>query len=301
MPSTDHAAPPSAPAAGEAPAKPAADAIDAPEPAAVAEALREASYVHLLVRTDGASVAAAGLLADRLPAFRCSPVAFEASEPEADAADLQVAVGCRHPDGEPSVSGPDHALAVRRLLDATSAGDPDASEDSAVPVLAQAGAVCARLGHSGSVGDRSPDTASDSSDSADSEATEAPPVATPTDPGSGLQYGTLVHAPFAGDRAMTEAVTGDDDPTATRTRAALATIDDAPDRAAGAVERLLAPRPTPAGPLATVEGLADVLDAVARTDPGAALTVRSAATPTRHSTRGERPASGFTPPSARPA
>jgi hypothetical protein len=101
--------------------------------------------------------------------------------------------------------------------------------------------------------------------------TDAPPVATPTDPAAGLRYGTLVHAPFSGDAGAAASIGDADDPEEVASRAGLATIRTAPARAAGAVERLLRPRPSPDGPVATVEGLADVLDTAARTDPGAAL------------------------------
>ncbi|MFW5903651.1 MAG: hypothetical protein ACOCS7_02825, partial [Halolamina sp.] len=105
-----------------------------------------------------------------------------------------------------------------------------------------------------------------------------PGVAVPTaDLADGLAHSTLVHASFSGDESAAGAtladlaLPADLDESARREVASLVAIDateDAPARAAGAVERFLRPYVTPAGPFETLGGYADVLDALATTAPG---------------------------------
>jgi hypothetical protein len=106
----------------------------------------------------------------------------------------------------------------------------------------------------------------------------------------GLAHSTLVHGPFSGDvdaagATLAElelpAELGDDD---RRRLASVVALDASGGESASAdaMERALRPL-APGGPFETVGGFADVLDAVARTEPGTALAlalghdVRSAA------------------------
>ncbi|WP_122088279.1 exonuclease RecJ [Halalkalicoccus subterraneus] len=101
-------------------------------------------------------------------------------------------------------------------------------------------------------------------------------VGIPTaDLADGLAHSTLFHASFSGEETAAGAELAelaDDD----RMVASLAALDavgseSASERAATAIERALRPHATPEGPFETAEGLADVLDCLARDAPGIAL------------------------------
>lgn len=112
-----------------------------------------------------------------------------------------------------------------------------------------------------------------------------PGVAVPTaDLADGLAHSTLFVAPFSGETDAARAALAGLDFDADSVRAgdlsaddhrrlaslvALTVTADAPPRAADAVQRAL--RPTVGGPFETVGGYADVLDAVAREQPGTAV------------------------------
>ncbi len=219
--------------------------------ASVAARCRESDFVRLLATPDGDALAATGLLADALASHG---VAFHASVTRCPApatgADLTVTVG--HAGGDCSVA---HPLAVTAHETAT---ELDAAPD---PRLALAGAVAAG---------ETPGAHADLLEAADIES--APGLGVPTDdPAEGLAHTTLAHAAFSGDpEATASALTGvDRDGRTLASLLALAAVesDEAPPRAAEAVERALGAHPLD-GPFATLEGYADVLDAVARERPG---------------------------------
>ncbi|WP_254537766.1 hypothetical protein [Halomarina litorea] len=219
--------------------------------ASVADRCRDSEFVRLLATPDGDALAATGLLADALASHG---VAFHASvtrhpDPTTEA-DLTVTVG--HAGGDCSVAPPLSitAHATAEQLDAA----PD-------PVLALAGAVAA--------GDI-PGTHADVLEAAGIES--APGLGVPTDDvAEGLAHTTFAHAAFSGDpEAAASALAGvDRDGRTLASLLALAAVesDEAPPRAAEAVERALGAHPLD-GPFTTLEGYADVLDAVARERPG---------------------------------
>lgn len=244
-----------------------------PEPGDVAARLQRAEFVRVLARTDGDAVAAAGLLARALDRqgtpFQVSPTDSRAQRARriersggeattiaigtADAADVTIA------DAEASTT----AAAIVRELD-----------EAPNPVLTLAGSLA---------------TGDDPGDHPDLLATareqgieRRPGVGVPTtDLADGLAHSMAFRAPFSGDRdAAAEALDAIDVPTETdddadrRAVASLVAIEATsgrtPERAAEAIERVLRPHGI-AGAFATVEGYADVLDSVAREQPGTAI------------------------------
>lgn len=214
----------------------------------LAELLAAAGFVRLAPRADGDAIAAAGLLLRALSA-RSTPFQARVVPPTDDPpADATLPVG--FPDGLAPDDRPVSAAAadlVREL-----GCEPD-------PGLALAGCL---LG-----GD--PDAAGVELDRRDG-------VGIPTaDLADGLAHSTLVHAGFSGDETAAAAALAElvDDGRAVASLAALETVgsDGASERAATAIERALRPHATPDGPFETAEGLADVLDCLARDAPGLAL------------------------------
>jgi hypothetical protein len=236
--------------------------------ASVADRCRDSEFVRLLATPDGEALAATGLLADALAS---TGTAFHASltrRPDrvADGADLTVTVG--HPadegggdDGDDTDSDGDrHSLT--RPLATTAYATAEALDAGPDPVLALAGVVAS--------GD-SPDSHADLVEAA--EVTSEAGLGVPTDDAAdGLAHTTLAHVAFSGDREATLAALDgvDRDGRTLASLLALAAVEseDAPPRAAHAVERALGAHPLPDGPFATLEGYADVLDAVARERPG---------------------------------
>ncbi|MHB9285699.1 hypothetical protein ACKVMT_01500 [Halobacteriales archaeon Cl-PHB] len=230
----------------------------------VAAACRDAGLVRLVAAPDGDALAAMGVLGR---AFAATDLAFQASvvatpdhDPGATDADCTVALG------RPDVTA-DHAL----LADAAGAVSQQAyavTSDlgDADPVLALAGAIAADRPATGQVHE----------DATASGVERRPGVAVPTDDvADGLAHSTLVHGPLSGDREAAEAALADldsaDDAERGRRVASLAALSvtgaaDATPRAAEAVERIC--RPYVGGPFATVGGYADVLDALAVSQPG---------------------------------
>lgn len=228
-------------------------------PSAVADRLREAALVRLVAAGTGDGVAAAGLLAEALDragvAYQTSVVALPAPATRETDADLTVALGRPAPaadlqlgvDADPAAA---EAFAVVREF-----GD----QPGAV-VLALAGVLAAG---------REPDERL--SEQLDRRPGLAIPVA---EPGDGLAHSTLVHGPFSGSpEAATRLLEGLSDGRAVASAVALAVAgdEDGVPRGAVAVERLL--RPRTGGPVETVGGYADVLDALAREQPGRAVAV----------------------------
>lgn len=237
---------------------------------AVAAACRDAEFVRLVASADGDALAAIGVLARALDAtgrpFQASVVEPPADPTRATDADVTIAVGCTDAPADHSLTPGTEPLSETAFEAARELGvDGD-------PVLALAGASTADGAPSGDLLDA---------------ATEAgvqrrPGVAVPTTGlDEGLAYSTLVHAPFSGNPdAASEALAALDlspddsehDDEARRRIASMLAIrtvahDGATPRAADAVEGALRPH-AGTGPFATVEGFGDVLDAVAREQPG---------------------------------
>lgn len=268
-----------------------------------AAALSSAAFVRLVPRADGDALAAAGLLARALRGvgvpFQVRVAALGADVP-ASGDGVLAAVGSDLTDADVTVESPAEPTSLRAyevasalVGESTDAGadtgtDPTAPPD---PVLALAGVVAGGA-HPGSAAASLVETAE-----AGGAIERRPGVAVPVDdPVDGLAHSTLFHAPFSGDGTAVEtalasisqstgsgtasdgaasdgAASDDGTRRAIASFLALSTAEDADatPRAATAVERALGPYATPDGPLATIGGFADVLDAAARERPGTGL------------------------------
>jgi hypothetical protein len=242
----------------------AADRHEGPSPGDVATRLRDAGFVRFVVAPDGDSAAAVGLLASALDTsgvpYQISVTPLSERPERSTDADLTVAIGRSVPDAALTIGG-DSTSSPRAYAVATELGS-DRLE------LALAGAVAA----DGHPGDELATRA------AERGIERRPSVGIPTtDRADGLVHSTLVHAPFSGDRTAVEsAVAGLDfdepeDRRALASQVALAVGTDPDGTACGAsrAERFL--RPLSGGPFETIEGYADVLDAVVREQPGLAV------------------------------
>lgn len=249
---------------------------DAGEHAAsdVAGRIREAEFVRLAGAATGDGLAASGVLARALAAlgrpFQVSLAPLAADAARGTDADMAVAVGRADAAADlhlPGTARPasETALAVARELGAV--------EEAGTTLLALAFAGCHADGRvDGDIADR-----------AAAEFDRRPGLAVPTaDPADGLAHSTLVHLPVSGDRdAAADLLAEHDLPTdgaldeADRRRlASLVAIeaagdDDVPPRGGEAVERIC--RPFAGGPVETVGGYGDILDAVARERPGTGI------------------------------
>lgn len=247
------------------------------EPAAsdVADRLREVGFVRLVGAATGDGLAASGVLARTLAArdrpFQVSLAAIPTEGDRATEADLTVAVGRTDPTADLAMSG------VER------------------PASEVAAAVARELGHELDAGTLALALAGVAADgrAADSGLTELaveagferrPGTARPTtDLADALAHSALVHSPVSGDPEAAASLLADHglpsdaaalDEDGRRHLASLLALrtvgdDDVPPRGGEAVERAL--RPLAGGPAVTVEGYADVLDAVARERPGTAV------------------------------
>ncbi len=244
------------------------DALSASD---IAATLRDADFVRIVAHADGDALAAGGLLARACATagipFQVSATSFPAHRTDAGDDELVMTVGGQGGN----VTLPEHTrpTSVVAFDVATElGGSPD-------PVLALAGAVAA--GVSPGAGDtaRLLDTA---------DLTRRPGVSTPTeDVADGVAHSTLLHAGFSGDAGAVQAelaeldlpVELDDD--AHRKIASLVALsvagpEGATPRAGETVQRAL--RPYELGddhPFATLDGYADVLDAVAHEQPGTGI------------------------------
>lgn len=239
---------------------------------ATAETLASAPFVRVVAASDGDSLAAAGILAGACEQ-RALPFQLRLGD-EGNATEdaVTVAVGPVGVEGDVTLSRPASpaAYAAATALDA----DPD-------PVLTLAGTLAAGEGV---------ESAPDALEAAEGAGLlqRRPGVAIPTENDSaGLAASTRLHAPFSGDESATAALVAElragesddehEDAAAesfTRRFASLValetvTAEGATARAADSVGQALHPYATPDGPFATLGGYADVLDAVARTAPGA--------------------------------
>jgi hypothetical protein len=242
------------------------------DPSAVADALRGASFARLVSHADGDALAAAGALTAALDA-RGVPYQVSAARTAADAT-RRLTRG----------SGDDAATVAIGFRDPTAdAALPTAPSLAAHTVVAELGAdpdpVRCLAGHVAGGADLVAGGGADLVERAGLEA--SPGVAVPTaDLADGLAHATLLHAPWSGDPERARALLAelglpaDLDADARRRVASLVAVDataEAPPRAAEAVERALRPLRTPDLAFETLEGYADVLECVARGDPGTAI------------------------------
>jgi hypothetical protein len=221
----------------------------APSPSDAATRLREAAFVRLFATPDGDALAGAGLLAGALdgPFQVRTAVSAGGVSREDDA----LTITCGLDGGDLSLTGLVGPVAHAAAAE-LGGGDPS---------LALAGVVAAG---------NTPGRHAGLCEAAGAES--GPGVGVPTDDvADGLAHTTLVHAAFSGDpEAAAQALAGKErDGRTLASLVALSAVRDAPPRAATAVERALAPHR--AGPLHTLEGYADVLDAAARERPGAGV------------------------------
>jgi len=235
---------------------------------AVASACRDAEFVRLVATADGDALAATGVLARALAAsdrpFQASvaePTTVPASGTEAD---VTITLGRADATADYAIPPTTAPVSETAFAAAEQLGEAD-------PILALAGAHTAEQSPSGSL----IETAERAG------ASRRPGVALPTDDvADGLAHSTLVHAPFSGDtgaagelladRSLSATANVDEDEQRRLASAvALETVgtDDATTRSGEAVEHALHPHAI-SGPFATVGGYGDVLDAVAREQPG---------------------------------
>jgi hypothetical protein len=240
-----------------------AEATHAPDE--VATLAGDAGFVHLLGRADGDGLAAVGLLGRALDATG-TPYQVSIARCRADAEERLVdggtTLGIGLSTGDASLSEGSAALEAYETASRLDT-DPD-------PFLAIAGAVAGGFAPSGAA------LAAAEADGVE----RRPGLGLPTaELATGLAYSGLVHASFSGDEQAVGAFLADlglpaelDDDAHTRLASAVALdATGQPDgsRAVAAIDALLAPfdSPDPA-PFETIEGYADVLDALAWTDPG---------------------------------
>jgi hypothetical protein len=239
----------------------------------LATALRGADLVRIASAASGDALAATGTLARALSAigtpFQASVIGPGTDATRATDADLTVGVRGQDPSADLTIAGSESASATAFGVATELTPTPD-------PALALAGTLAA-----GVVDERVARSAEDAG------LARRPGVAVPTaDLADGLAHSTLFHAPFSGDLDATrEALAALSIPAeadvaeleeADRRRVASfvaleASEPAARERAASAVERGL--RPYAGGPLGTVGGFADVLDAAARSRPGLAVSL----------------------------
>ena len=234
----------------------------ATSPGDLAGSLREAAFVRLVSDATGEALAATGLLARALDdtPFQASVVRPFEDPDRTTETDITIAIGRTQPTADVTLT--DRAAATA-FETARELGTAD-------PALALAGTIAA-----GDVDG----TVAEAAEQAGLD--QRPGVAVPgTDLADGLAHSTLFVAPFSGDADAARAtlaeldISPDGPPSADDHRrlaslVALTVTTDAPPRAADAVQRAL--RPTAGGPFETVGGYADVLDAVAREQPGTAV------------------------------
>ena len=236
-------------------------------------AVRSAGFVRLLVRPDADALATAGVLARGLSATE-TPYQVSVASTRADRTERAAATA--NDDEVAVVIGPaeDHGLYLEpvdgsRAVAASELVQDLGAEPDAVLALAGAFAAGCELGDDGTAQllDRA-----QTEEAVERRAGVAVPTADPID---GLAHSTLVRAQWSGDpEAVPDALdqVADDD----RRLASVVAIDavgadGASVRAATSIGRLLHPYRTPTGPFETIGGTADVLEAVARTDPGAGV------------------------------
>ncbi len=237
--------------------------------AAVAAALGGAEFAQVVAHADGDGLAAAGVLAR---ALMDADAAYQVSAARTDA-EIERRISDEHPvvvlgaDAEGADAAVDAAAVPASVTAFEAARELGASPD---PTLALAGVVA----WGGTPGSDGSDAALEAA--ADSGVAPRPGVGVPTeDLADGLAHSTLAHADYSGDPDRAQVLLAELDlpmeldEDARRRVASVYAIDATAEgrRAGEAVERALRPHETTDGPFATVEGYADVLDAVAREQP----------------------------------
>ncbi len=233
---------------------------DAPAPSDIASRLREASLVTLIGHASGDGLAATGLLGRALATietpFHARLGRYGAQPTVGTEADLTVGLG--RPDAETDVE-------IDESESVSAAAYEIAQElETADPGIAGAGVRAAGRTPAGELATALADAGIDRVPGL------AVPVADATD---GLAHSTLVHGPFSGDKAAArDCLSPDGDGRDRAARTVLSLVaDETTQRGAEAVERIL--RPYSGGPLETLGGYGDVLDAAARHVPGVGLSV----------------------------
>ncbi|MFP4217714.1 MAG: hypothetical protein ACLFR6_02555 [Salinarchaeum sp.] len=245
-----------------------------PAPTEAATALREATFVRILTRRDGDAIAAAGVLARMLSAagtpFQVAPTASRAQRArrvnEGDPDATTVAIGPVD-RADVTIAGPTATRAAVEIVRAAG-GDPPSA-------LALAGLTASGV----SLDD---DSIQETAEGLTRRPGVGLPVAELT---TGLAFTLWLHAEFSGDpeavAAHLEPLNVTDDPTRLDSDAhrrvaslvaVLGTNTPTPQRAAETIDTLVYPT-VHAGPFPTVEGYAEVLDAVAREHPGTAVAI----------------------------
>ena len=251
-----------------------------PAPDALASVLAGAPFVRLVATDDGDALAAAGTVARALRE-RAVPFQVRVSrDPAPETVDDDVVVTVGTDRGTHAIPGAGRPASTTAFAVARELGvDAD-------PVVVLAGVVAA-----GSV--PGTDGSGDALDAAERAGvvSRRPGVAVPTaDLADGLAASTLVRTPYSGDVEAARAalaslgLPAELDEDARRRLASLVAVDvaaapDANARSASAVERALRPYAIDAGPVETVGGYADVLDALARAAPGTGVALALAADP----------------------
>jgi hypothetical protein len=239
------------------------DHTPATAPSDIADALDSASFVCLVSDATGEAIAATGVVARALDALD-TPFQASVSRPftapdRTTEADVTVAFGHSHAVADCAVSTTPAATAFEITRELNTAGDP---------ILALAGTIA------GKGLDERVLSAVDGIE-------RRPGIALPTaDTVTGLAHSTLFSGPFSGDEKQAQAMLSqldlsdseeltDDDRRRLASLISLAATDEAPESATDALGRGL--HPHIGGPFETVGGYADVLTAVARSDPGTGL------------------------------
>lgn len=244
--------------------------------ASFATSLESAGFVRIVTRGDGDGLAAAGVLARALSAHG-TPFQVTVGRTVDDRTTRAGDVDDRDGATEVVSIGPVDADTLELTDDerpATLTACEVVRELGAEPdlVLALAGTVAAGVEPGAGETEHVLETATERG-----LLESRPGVAIPTDDPADLAASTLVRAPWSGDREATaetlEEIEGDAGADTHRRLASLVALeavgaDEASERAAHAITRVLRPYATPAAPFETLGGYADVLEGVARAAPG---------------------------------
>ncbi|WP_226005856.1 exonuclease [Natrinema salinisoli] len=254
------------------------------EPVSATSALESAGFVRLVARADGDGLAASGLIASAL-AERETPfqvtigrtIAERSArvDPPTNEDDRTIVVGAADAAADTDdvirLAATDRPATLEAVdLVREIGGTPD-------PVLALAGVVAGGSEPGAGESEWLLETA------IERELLEQRPgVAVPTsDPIDGVAHSTRLRAPWSGDidatrETLSDAVDGNSDALDTEDHRAIGSLvaldavgaDEATDATAESIGRLLRPYATPDHAFATLGGFADVLEALARTEPG---------------------------------
>ena len=244
--------------------------------ASFADSLESAGFVRIVTRGDGDGLAAAGVLARALSARR-TPFQVTVGRTVDDRTTRAGDVDDRDGATEVVSIGPVDADTLALTDDerpSTLAACEVVRELGVEPdlVLALAGTVAAGVEPGAGETEHVLETATERG-----LLERRPGLALPTDDPADLAASTLVRAPWSGNREATaealEEIEGDTGADTRRRLASLVALeavgtDEASERAAHAIARVLRPYATPAAPFETLGGYADVLEVVARAAPG---------------------------------